>query len=200
MLSRIQCASLAVVLALTFAMAAGPAGAAGLPAGTLEISPSAVFSHSSLSLNGEKLGSLTVLAMSGNVGYCVTNHVEGEGGFLLSHVSISAEDNSGDGSASATGVGLNGGLRFNLSGSGDVIPFAYAGAGFVSYSGDEAPDTKVEVDAPILQAGVRLLVGPTGSMNFFVQYSHRTNADGAEDVSDNQFALGVGLSLFPGRK
>jgi hypothetical protein len=177
-----------------------PASAAGLEKGTIEIAPAAAFTHDSYSFEGEKLGSTTMLALSGNIGYCFTDRVEGEAGLVASHVSVSASGVDSGESASSTGVGLNGGLKINFPGSGDVVPFAAAGLGFLSYSGDGFSDAEIEVLAPIVQAGVRLLVGPTGSINLFAQYSHRINAGGEKDVSGNQFALGVGLSVFPGRK
>ena len=186
-----------VVAALVVATAvwgASLAGAATLEKGTVEFIPSLGFNRHSLSFNGADLGTLTNFNADGFVGYCITNHFELGGGLLVNYDSF---DNPFTGSENSTSIGFTGGAQYNFSSGGQTIPFARAAIGVVTNSGSfSALGEETTVIAPMLQAGLRLLVGSSASVNCGVGYQHHSNAFGGQDVSSNTFDLEVGLSVF----
>ncbi len=183
-----------LVAGVAVVLCGSSAHAGPMSKGTVELSPSLSFSHNSLRSNGTDDGSLTTLLANTQVGYCLSNLVEIIGGPLLTHQSV---DPPSGGSVSATSFGLSGGVRLNFASSGNIVPFVGAAVGFASNSGDGAFGTETTTIAPILQGGIRVLVGPSGSVNLGVGYQHESNAFGVKDESSNTFAFEVGVSLFP---
>jgi hypothetical protein len=179
---------------IALAHATQPASAAALTRGTVELTPSLSFSHQSFSFNGSDAGSLSTLAASGILGYCTSDKLEVLGGLLVSHQSVS---NPGFGSASATAIGLTGGAQLNFASSGNTIPFVRGALGFLVNSGDAAAGTETTLIAPILEAGLRVLVGSKASVNMGVGYQHQSNAGGVNNLSSNIIVLDLGVSIFP---
>jgi hypothetical protein len=77
------------------------------------------------------------------------------------------------------------------------VPFVRGSVGFLLNSGDLYVDDATTVIAPLLEGGLRVMVGRSASVNFVVGYLHRTNAFGVQDQTINSVTLGVGVSVFP---
>lgn len=163
-------------------------GAGGIAAGSIEFSPTVTFSHSNFRREGYgNVETSTQLTASPTLGYCVSDHWEVTGGLLMRHHS--------ENGVSDTALGASAGLGYNFSPQGAFIPFANVGFGALFYDGFSMDDTAVL--APTLTGGVRVLVGPTASVNMSLGYQHESNANGEFNASANRVVAGVGVSLFP---
>ena len=146
------------------------------------------FSHSNFRREGYgNVETSTQLTASPTLGYCVSDHWEVSGGLLMRHHS---ENGTSD-----TALGATTGLSYNFSPQGSFIPFASVGFGALFYDGFSMDETAVL--APTLTGGVRVLVGPTASVNMSLGYQHESNANGEFNASANRVVAGVGVSLFP---
>src|SRR5262245_43656100 len=152
--------------------------AATLARGTFELSPSFSFTQTYLSFDGNAIGTITNLRIDGEVGYCVSNLVEIGGTAIVGHSSFDPEAAS---ASSLTSEGLALGLGINFATAGNVVPFVRGAVGLLAYSGDIAIGKETSVLAPILDAGIRLMVGGSASVNFGVDYRHTTNDGGLKD-------------------
>jgi hypothetical protein len=186
-------ALLLVALAVSAAPARGASSAAGagrIAAGSIEFSPTVTFSHSNFRREGYgNVETNTQLTASPTLGYCISDHYEVTGGLLTRHTSVNG--------SSDTALGATAGLTYNFSPQGSFIPFASFGFGALFYDGFSMDDTAVL--APMITGGVRVLVGPSASVNMSLGYQHESNANGEFQASANRVLAGVGVSLFPWR-
>lgn len=171
---------------------AAPLESSDLGKGAIELNPSLAFAHNSYTYGGDSFD-ITTLDVSGLIGYFVSDMVELGGGLLVSHQTV----DFGGPAESATAAGLIGGVALNFVLSGNVVPFVRGSVGFLSNSGDFSEGTMTTVIAPLLEGGVRLMVGRSASVNFVVGYQHQSNVNGLQDLSRNSVTLGVGVSVFP---
>ena len=183
-----------VLLALILG-GASRANAATLSKGTVELVPTLNFSRSSYSFQNSDAGSITTLVGSGRLGYCLSDRVEVDGGLLINHLSV---DDPGTGSENATSFGLTGGVTLNFATSGNTVPFLRLGLGVLSNSGELTGDETTFL-APVLEGGLRLMIGSASSVNFGVFYQHESDALGQNDLSANTLGLLIGVSVFPRR-
>lgn len=189
-MSRRHLAFALFVAALAVPAAPAEGASAGIPAGSIEFSPTVTFSHSNFRREGYgNVETSTQLTASPTLGYCVSDHWEVNGGLLMRHHS--------ENGASDTALGATAGLAYNFAPQGSFIPFASVGFGALFYDGFSMDDTAVL--APTLTGGVRVLVGPTASVNMSLGYQHESNANGEFNASANRVVAGVGVSLFPWR-
>jgi hypothetical protein len=184
---------LLIALAVSAAPARGASSAAGsgrIAAGSIEFSPTVTFSHSNFRREGYgNVETNTQLTASPTLGYCISDHYEVTGGLLTRHTSVNG--------TSDTALGATAGLTYNFSPQGSFIPFASFGFGALFYDGFSMDDTAVL--APMITGGVRVLVGPSASVNMSLGYQHESNANGEFQASANRVLAGVGVSLFPWR-
>jgi hypothetical protein len=187
---------LVLLLAAALLLLPCAASAAALDKGSVEVEGSAGFEHSGYTSSGTSVG--TVTRIDGEVGgaYSLSRLVQLGGGLLLSHYSESPE---GEASFTSTGYGASADVTLNFKTPSGLIPFVRAGLGFENFTGDGYEDAKTATLAPMLRAGVRFLVGDSGSINLSLAYRHETNANGSKDLDANRFGIAVGLSLFPVR-
>lgn len=185
MISLIMLAALLVVTS---------ASAASLDKGTVEISYRFGFDHSSYSFDGVDAGSATTVELNGNVGYCITDLIELQGGLLYQHSSLDPE---GGESTSGSLYGITGSLVFNFKTSGNYVPYILAGLGVVGYDGDDYEDASSSLVLPQLAAGIRLMIKDAAAADFGVGYTHLTNAGGVEDLAANSLMMQIGISIFP---
>jgi len=159
-----------------------------VPAGTIEFSPSVSYSHWNMKREGYgNVDTFTKLEITPTLGYCVSNHYEVTGGFMTRH-----ESSNG---MSETALGTTAGLVYNFNPQGGFIPFASVGFGVLFYDGFHLDNTAVL--APMINAGVRVLVGSSASVNASLGFQHEANAQGESGLSSNRLVAGVGVSLFP---
>ncbi len=159
-----------------------------VPSGTVEFSPSVSYSHWNVKREGYgNVDTFTKLEITPTIGYCVSNHYEVTGGFMTRH-----ESSNG---MSSTALGTTAGLTYNFNPQGGFIPFASAGFGALFYDGFHLSNTAVL--APMISAGVRVLVGSSASVNASLGFQHEANAQGESGLSSNRLVAGVGVSLFP---
>jgi hypothetical protein len=184
------------MLGLAGALPATPALAASLDAGTVEVRTSVQFSHASYSFQGDHVANTTLIDATAGVGYCFTSLFEIDGALQLLHQSA---DEEGGGSVSATAFGFSAGPTLNFSMAGNIVPFVSAGAGILSHSGDGYENSKLTVIAPYARAGLRFMMGTAASLNLALSFAHHTRAEGVEDLTNNEFGLSAGLSIFPNR-
>lgn len=168
--------------------------AAPLDQGTLELETSVSLDHSSFTHSGSSTG--TVTNFDGTVGaaWSLTRIVQLGGGLLFSSSSFSPE---GEASISSHAVGGSVDVTANFRAPSGLVPFVRLGIGAMGFGGDGFEGSKSSLLAPMVRAGVRVLVGDAGSANFSVSYRHDTNADGVPDDDANRFGFAVGFSLFP---
>ncbi len=183
------------LLALGLASAT-PSQSADLGKAAIELNPSLAYSHNSVSGFSGLDFTTTSLDISGLVGYFVSDMVELGGGLLVTYESVDYEGLVG-GAQSATAAGLIGGIALNFASSNNVVPFVRGSVGFLSNSGDLYIDNETTVIAPLLEGGLRVMVGRSASVNFVVGYQHRSDVFGVRDQSVNSVTLGVGVSVFP---
>lgn len=182
------CAAILALSALAFGFAgATPSESAELGKGAIELGPSLAYSHNSFSSDF----TTTTLDVNAFLGYFVSDMVE-LGGALL--VSYQAVDFGGGFDGSTTSAGLTGGVTVNFVSSGNVVPFLRGSVGFLSNSESGSETTLI---APLLEGGLRVMVGSSASVNFGVGYQRLSNALGVQDETANVVTLGVGVSVFP---
>jgi hypothetical protein len=186
----------AVLLLTTFiaSFMTAAAHSATLTKGTFELEPSAQFSHQSFSVSGSGAGSITNLSLLGTLGYFATPQFELIGSPVVTHQSF---DDPVLGTTSGTSFGLLAGLRYNFEVAGNIVPFLEGSVGLQKFSGDLG-GSQTSFVAPQIGAGIRVMVGGAASVNFAALYEHVTSAEGVKDLSSNDFALLVGVSVFPG--
>jgi hypothetical protein len=161
-----------------------------VPAGTIEFSPSVSYSHWNMKRQGYgNVDTFTKLEITPTIGYCVSDHYEVTGGFMTRHES---QPGSSD-----TALGTTAGLTYNFNPQGGFIPFASLGFGVLFYDGFHLDNTAVL--APMVNAGMRVLVGSSASVNANLGFQHEANAQGESGLSSNRLVAGVGVSLFPWR-
>jgi hypothetical protein len=159
-----------------------------VPAGTVEFAPSVSYIHGNVKREGYgNVDTFTKLEVTPTIGYCVSDHYEVTGGFMTRHESVNG--------MSQTALGTTAGLTYNFSPQGGFIPFASVGFGALFYDGFHLDNTAVL--APMISAGVRVLVGSSASVNASLGFQHEANAQGESGLSSNRIAAGVGVSLFP---
>ena len=159
-----------------------------VPSGTVEFSPSVSYSHWNVKREGYgNVDTFTKLEITPTIGYCVSDHYEVTGGFMTRH-----ESSNG---MSETALGTTAGLIYNFNPQGGFIPFASVGFGALFYDGFHLDNTAVL--APMINAGVRVLVGSSASVNASLGFQHEANAQGESGLSSNRLVAGVGVSLFP---
>ncbi|HZI89695.1 MAG TPA: hypothetical protein VFD83_04505, partial [Candidatus Polarisedimenticolia bacterium] len=157
-----------------------------VPSGTIEFSPSVSYSHWNMKREGYgNVDTFTKLEITPTIGYCVSDHYEVTGGFMTRH-----ESSNG---MSETALGTTAGLTYNFNPQGGFIPFASVGFGALFYDGFHLDNTAVL--APMVTAGVRVLVGSSASVNASLGFQHEANAQGEQGLSSNRLVAGVGVSL-----
>jgi hypothetical protein len=187
----------ATLLALS-ALALGPAApapaqAASLSPGTVELNPSFAFNSSRYFLDGTLQFTTSTTDLSGFVGYCVSDRLELGGALLISRLSA---DPCGGAGISVTSAGLSGGVTVNFSSTGKLVPYLRGSLGFLSNTGDVGGSETTYL-VPLLEGGLRAMVGSTASVNFVVGFQHQVHAGGEPDQSANIITLGIGMSVFP---
>jgi len=189
-----------LMLSALLAAQAGSASAQGLGAGIIEVSPSFLISHASSSQSSVGFNSSsTTVALNTGVGYCFTRSFEVQGTILIDHLSQDLPGTPGGG-FDVTQAGLSGGVTYNFPASGMTIPFARAELGFLVNSNDFVGGDETSLIAPSLTLGLRVMTGRTASVNLAVNYLHEGNAEGIPDLTQDQIAFAVGVSLFPNRR
>ena len=187
---------LALALLASCALLPSHAFAAALDKGTVEIEGSVSFDHASFSHSGEKLGTQTLFDGTLGAAYSLTRMFQVGGGLLFSASSFSPEGGS---TSSDHAIGGSVDVTANFKTASGLVPFVRVGVGAMGFGGDNYPDAKTSVLAPLVRAGVRVLVADAGSVNLSLSYRHETNADGVDGDDANRFGLAVGISLFPVR-
>jgi len=185
-------ATLVALSALALGPAAPPSEAASLSRGTLEINPSFAHSSSRYYENGTLQFTTSTTNLSAFFGYCTSERLEPGGAVIISRLAT----DPGGGQVSVTSAGLTGGVTFNFPSSGSLVPYLRASAGFLDNTG-YAGGSETTYLLPMLEGGLRLMVGTTGSVNFLVGFEHQIHSGGQSDVSANLITLGVGVSVFP---
>ncbi len=185
---------LALALVASCALPPSHAVAAALDKGTVEVEGSVSFDHASFSHSGEKAGTETHFDGTVGAAYSLTRMFQVGGGLLLSTSSFSDVVGS---SFSNHAIGGSVDVTANFKTVSGLVPFVRVGAGALGFGGDAYTDAKTSILAPMVRAGVRVLVADAGSINLSVAYRHETNADGVNGDDANRFGLAVGISLFP---
>jgi hypothetical protein len=191
-------ATILLTLGLAASCAALPSRseAAALAKGTVELETTVGLDHTSYSMDSATLG--TVTRFDGTVGaaYSLTRQFQVGGGLLFSHYS---EDPEGGDSFSASSYGASADVTFNFPTPNSLVPFVRVGLGAETFSGDGSEDSKVALLVPMVRAGVRVLVGESGSVNLSLAYRHEINSGGVEKLDANRLSFAIGLSVFPVR-
>ena len=187
-------AAILVALGLAAACIALPSRslAASLEQGTLELETSVGLDHTSYSTTG------TITRFDGTVGagYSVTRLLQVGGGLMFSHYSSDVPDED---PFSASSYGASADVTLNFPTPNILVPYLRLGLGAETFSGDGSENSKVALWAPMVRAGVRVLVGESGSVNLSLAYRHESNSTGVDGEVANRVAFAVGLSLFPVR-
>ncbi len=191
---RIVVATSALALVASFALLPSHAVAAALDKGTVEVEGSVSFDHASFSRSGEKAGTETHFDGTVGAAYSLTRMFQVGGGLLISTSSFS--DVAGS-SFSNHAFGGSVDVTANFRAPSGLVPFVRVGVGAVGFGGDAYTEATTSLLAPMVRAGVRVMVGDAGSVNLSVAYRHETNADGVDGDDANRFGLAIGLSLFP---
>ncbi len=159
-----------------------------VPSSTIEFSPSVSYSHWNVKRQGYgNVDTFTKLEITPTIGYCVSDHYEVTGGFMTRHESSNGQ--------SDTALGTTAGLIYNFSPQGGFIPFASVGFGALFYGGFHLNNTAVL--APMINAGVRVLVGSSASVNASLGFQHEANAQGESGLCSHPMCAGWLVSLFP---
>ena len=171
--------------------------AASLEAGTLELETSVGLDHTSYSSASAPQGTITRFDGAVGAGYSVTRLLQVGGALLFSH--YSSVDLPNEDPFSASSYGASADVTLNFPTPNNLVPYLRLGLGAETFSGDGAEDAKVALWAPMVRAGVRVLVGESGSVNLSLAYRHESNSGGVEKLAANRLGFAVGLSLFPVR-
>jgi hypothetical protein len=181
-----------VILTVLFLATVVPsaARATSIREGTLELDARFSFQHSSVTLDlpagGDDDYGYTVFDLNGGVGYFLSSRIEVAGYLVIESSSVDNVDDSA--------FGLLGRGTYHFNASGNLIPFAGVGVGFLNHGGDFGDEA--EFIFPELVGGVRVPFEDVVSMNFSAGYRHRFSAYGFEDAGANEIFMGFGFSVF----
>lgn len=181
-----------VVVAVVGLLVGTTASAGGIEAGTIEIVPSTSFSYSSYS-SGDNDWKITNLQLGGSLGYFFTNLFEAEIGLLVDWTQYDPGSGS---SSSVTNTGMVAAFLVNIPTDSKIVPYFGVGGGFLVPGGDVGSSDETTIVAPIVEAGMRFLVGNSASVNLGLSYEYQNNSFGDKDVTANMVSLSVGLSAF----
>ena len=170
--------------------------AASLEKGSVELETTVGLDHTSYSSASASRGTITRLDGAVGAGYSLTRLLQVGGALLFSHYS---EDQEGFDSFSASSYGASADLTLNFPTPNNLVPYVRLGLGAETFSGDGSEDSKVALWVPMVRAGVRVLVGESGSVNLSLAYRHESNSGGVEKLTANRLGFAVGLSVFPAR-
>jgi hypothetical protein len=174
-----------MVLGFAACMVAAPASAGTLGKGASEIQGSAGLQ--TVSVSGS---SVTQISLDAFYGWCIDEHWE-----FGPEVSVASL--SGGGSTQSD-FGANGLAVYNFALNGNtLVPFVGAGLGFSSFSPGGGGSSITTTVIPIVEGGVRCLMGSSASINFLARYQHESMKEGGVTISPNEFGIQVGLSVFP---
>ena len=167
-----------------------------LTRGTVEVSPWLAFSHNYFWFEDRTTERTSTLATGGMLGYCISDHLEIGGGLLMNYVhngSLSSDIRP------ERSVGFTGDVQYNFADIGPTVPFIRGAIGMLPNRGDP-PDGRTSLFAPILQVGLRQLLGSSGSVNVGFGYQRQSNVLGSADISANSFSFEMGVSIFARRR
>jgi hypothetical protein len=178
--------AVSALLAAVCLAPATPAPASQVAAGSVELSPKVSFTHSNLKREGYgNIDNTTEFDFTPTIGFCLSDRYEVTGGAIVRHFQ--------SGGTNDTDVGVQTGLIYNFRPKGSLIPYAGAGFGVLFQEGFTFDNTAVI--APVLQGGLRALVGNAASVNMGIAYQHETDGH----VHVNRIGAQVGISIFPWR-
>jgi len=184
---------LVVLVALLLVMSSNLFAQNRTAKGQIELSGGVSFSSSSYSYDGQHQYTMTTFALSPKIGFFVIDKLEIEPQLLVVSVSISEE---GGGSGTASNFGGIFSLSYNFEGESNLVPFIFAGMGFLSNSVTDATDLKTSMILPAAGAGLKAFISEKGVLRAEAFYQRTTNSGGEEKLIDNSFGLGVGFSVF----
>jgi len=179
-----------MVLATMLAIPITASGAAAnqIAKGSIEFAPSVTFSHQNFKREGYgNVDHSTELTVTPTLGYCLSDRFEVVSGILVRHESVNDQHQ--------TSLGALAGLTYNFRPHGTVVPFAGLGFGVLFYDGFSFDNTAVL--APMINGGIRVLIGSNASVNMSLGYQHESNAGGEFNATSNKLLASVGVSLFP---
>jgi hypothetical protein len=133
------------------------------------------------------------------VGCFVKPKLELEPTLLFEHTSTDPDNAEG---ASGTAIGgiLNVLYHFesaNHTDSHKLVPFVFAGAGFVFYSGDLYPDdAEPAMVLPNAGGGIKFFITNSAVIRGEAFWEHVTNQGGLEDNDADHFGIRAGVSIF----
>jgi len=154
---------------------------------SVEIDGSFTFQHTSIDIDDFGDFGVTVFNVNALLGYFFNPRVELLGGLLIENESFD------DFNTSALGLKVVG--RYHFPVTGNVLPYAGLGMGFISHGGDGDND-EFEFLFPEIAGGIRFPFREVASVNVEVGYRHSSNPAGIDDSSGNEFYIGAGFSLF----
>jgi outer membrane protein len=161
--------------------------------GKIELGGSAAFSSNSFSFDGTHTGTITTFTLSPRIGYFVVNKLEIEPQLLV--LSISATPEGGETNTASNFGGLLS-LSYNFEGGSNLVPFVFAGIGFLSNSVTHATNLKTSMILPDAGVGLKAFVTDKGVLRAEAFYERTTNSGGEEKLTDNSFGLRIGFSVF----
>jgi outer membrane protein len=184
---------LIVLIALFLVMSSNLFAQEKTAKGKIELSGSVAFTSSSYSSDGNHEATITMFVLSPRIGFFVVDKLEIEPQLLVVSTTLSPEGGS-SGTASAFGGIFS--LSYNFEGESNLVPFIFAGVGFVSNSVTDETDLKTSMILPAAGAGLKAFISEKGVLRAEAFYQRTTNSGGWEKLTDNSFGLGVGLSVF----
>jgi hypothetical protein len=184
-----------LMIGLVLALAAwptGPAVAASMPKGTVEVSASMLLDHFGYSQGGHHEGSTTNFALSLGAGPCLSNTVQVKAALEVGHNEVLASSESTE----ATSWGGTVKVGYNFTTTGATVPYVDAGVGVRFYSGDAYDAAERSALLPVVSAGVRCLLAKAISLNTELSYQRLTNVGGSKGLTASGLLLGVGFSFL----
>ncbi|HEX9916250.1 MAG TPA: hypothetical protein VGB16_00805, partial [candidate division Zixibacteria bacterium] len=166
-------------------------GQANIEKGATEIGGNLFFISSSLSYQGHSDGSVSFFLLAPRFGFFKTDNFEVEPQLLYGRVSENPEYGSSY-SFSACGGILS--FSYNFKTSSNIVPFLFAGVGFLSYSG--GGDSQLSAIAPDAGIGMKSFISDKGALRLELFYQNMANYMGIEDLLASNFGFRGGFSVF----
>ncbi len=166
-------------------------GQANIGKGAIEIGGNVFFISSSLSYEGHSEGSVSYFLLAPRFGFFKTDNFEIEPQLLYGRVS---EDPEYDSSYSFSVYGGIFSFSYNFKTSSNIVPFVFAGVGFLGYSGEG--DFQSSAIAPDAGVGMKSFISQKGALRLELFYQNMTNYMGIQDLKASNFGFRGGFSVF----
>ena len=143
-----------------------------------------------------KATSTTAVAVTPRIGWFGVPHLAMEPKFLVLFQNISPPGAGEDSSITDYGLILNTAYHFEWRAESAIVPFIFAGIGFINHSGDVGEADEPSMILPDAGVGIKVFFTNSALLRAELFYEHISNAYGEKDREVDGGGLRAGMSIF----